>query len=294
MKDRQLTPRQRACLPSDEDVAFYQEHGWYISKVLFTEEELDDALYGVERHYAGERDAPLLITGYLNWTAEDGDVLRLNDYVSLQNDQLRDLVWSPVLGAVAARLAQSPRLRLFHDQLVYKPPGGEEKKAAVGWHSDRAYWDTCTSDHMLTAWIPFHDCDERMGTITMIDGSHKWPGTRGLRTFREQDLEALERRFETGGQPIVKVPMRLAKGQVSFHHACTLHGSYPNLSQDPRIALAVHLQDETNRFHLSRDERGNPKFHIIDTLCRKDADGNPDYTDPDVCPVLWSSSDGEE
>ena len=55
--------------------------------------------------------------------------------------------------------------------LLYKPvepPNG--KPANVGWHTDRGYWKTCTSANMLTAWIPFHDCDERMGTITMIEG----------------------------------------------------------------------------------------------------------------------------
>src|SRR5690349_6592035 len=124
-----LTAEQLDLLPSDEDVAFYQEHGWYISKQIFSDEDIEEAIYGSERHYAGERDSPLPIEGYLDWKPEDGDVLRLNDYVSLQNDQLRNLVFNPLLGAIAARLSGSPEIRLFHDQLIYKPVGDKDKKA---------------------------------------------------------------------------------------------------------------------------------------------------------------------
>jgi len=281
-----LSAEQRELLPSDEDVAFYREHGWYISKKILSDEAIDDALYGSERHYAGERDSELLVGGYLDWKPGDGDALRINDYVSLQNDQLRNLVHTPLIAAVAARLSGSSTIRLFHDQLIYKPSG--EKKAAIGWHVDRAYWSTCTSDEMLTAWIPFHDCDERMGTVTMLDGSHRWTDTADLRTFRRHDLDQLEQQFSSSGNAIRKVPMNLKKGQVSFHHARTIHGSYPNVSNAPRIALAVHLQDAANQYCLHHDDQGNVSFHIIDSLCRKQPNGNPDYADPDICPMLWS------
>lgn len=284
-----LTPEQIELLPSDEDVAFYREHGWYVSKKIFSDDQIDDALYGAERHWAGERDHPLLIRGYLDWQPGDGDKLRLNDYASLQNDDLRSFVFGSLLGAIAARLSGSPRIRLFHDQLIYKPPvDGGERKNVIGWHTDRAYWNTCTSRDMLTAWIPFHDCDETLGTIHMIDGSHRWPGNDGLRTFYDQDLEDLERRFATGGQPVRRVPMNLEKGQVSFHHALTIHGSPPNRGGSPRRSIAVHLQDDANHYVPHVGEDGKSTLHINDLLCRKGADGRPDYADPDICPELWN------
>jgi hypothetical protein len=279
-------PEQRELLPSDDDVAFFREHGWYISKPIFTEEQIDDALYGAERHWAGERDHPLLIRGFLDWQPGDGDGLRLNDYTSLQNDDLRRFLFESVVGEIAARLTGTPRVRLFHDQLIYKPPVDQGKEAVIGWHTDKAYWQTCTSSDMLTAWIPFHDCGALEGTIHMIDGSHRWPGNEGMRTFYDQDLADLERRFETGGQPVRRVPMELKKGQVSFHHGSTIHGSPPNRSGAPRRSLAVHMQDDANRYRRQLGPDGNPILHINDLLCRKGPDGQPDYTDPDICPVL--------
>jgi hypothetical protein len=52
------------------------------------------------------------------------------------------------------------------------------------------------------------------------------------------------------------------------------------------VALAVHMQDETNHYVRTVDESGNRQSHLNDFLCRKDKAGNPDYSDPEVCPVL--------
>jgi hypothetical protein len=284
-----LTPEQLALLPSDEDVRFYQEHGYYHSKTLFSSEEIDAVLAASERFYAGEVDEPPVQAPYLDRFRPKtpyGAGLRKSDQSSMFSHGLRRLVTHPLLGAVAARLSGSPRIRLWHDQLLYKPPQDPLKPTNVGWHTDRGYWKTCTSPDMLTAWIPFHDCDAQMGTITMIDGSQRWPDNTNNLDFFSSDLDGLERKFSTGGQPILKVPMNLLKGQVSFHNCLTIHGSGPNYSAQPRRSIAVHLQDESNRYQSYHYPDGRPARHDLDELCRK-VDGVPDYTDPDFCPVLY-------
>jgi ectoine hydroxylase-related dioxygenase (phytanoyl-CoA dioxygenase family) len=102
---------------------------------------------------------------------------------------------NPILGAIASRLTNSPEIRLWHDQLLLKPPDKADVKSNVGWHTDRGYWKPCSSALMVTAWIPFHNCDEEMGTITMIDGSHRWPDNTRKLNFFSNDLEGLEREF---------------------------------------------------------------------------------------------------
>ncbi len=283
-----LSEQERSKLPTDEDVAFYREHGWYVSPLILPDELLEDAQHGVERYHAGERDTPLPLSGgYLDWREEHGNLLRLNDYVSLQNEQLRALVSFPLIGAIAARLAGTRTIRLFHDQLVCKPPHVPGDNTAIGWHTDRAYWHTCTSTSMLTSWIPFQDCTVEMGPLTVIDGSHRWPGSDGMRTFNDRDLDRLEQSFQTGGAPVKKVTQVLRKGQVSFHHCLTLHGSLPNRSQKTRLALTVHMQDGDNRYCTRLDAHGRPLLHINDLLCRRGPDGLPDYSDPEICPILW-------
>ena len=52
----------------DDDVAFYAEHGWWISPKVFSDDFIDAA----ERFYRG-RDRTLPVEdGYLNWTEDDG------------------------------------------------------------------------------------------------------------------------------------------------------------------------------------------------------------------------------
>ena len=71
-----------------------------------------------------------------------------------------------------------------------------------------------------------------------------------------------------------------------------IHGSEVNRSQRARLALAVHFQDQPNRYVPHTDATGRPTVHINDLLCRKDSGGKPDYADPAICPVLWPGRKG--
>lgn len=287
----QLSEEQLALLPTEEDIAFYEEHGWYISKKVIPDEMIDRAILATQSYHRGERDTPLpYSTGYSNWQPGDDESIRNNEFVSLQNNELRQLGLSPIIGAIAARLARTKQIRLFEDQIVYKPPTTNNSKGVVGWHTDRAYCSNCTSDHLLAAWIPFHDCDESIGPLVVIDGSHKWSGTEHLRFFNQQNLKEVEQKFRQAGRNIVEVPMIMQKGQMSFHHTGTIHGSYPNRSNSFRLAMAVHVQDESNRYQPFSNN-GKQIHHFLDSICRKLPNGYPDYSDPAVFPVIWSEQE---
>lgn len=284
-----LSPDLQALLPSPEDVAAYREHGWYIAPNVLSEAVLDDALRGADRHWAGERDWPLSINdGFTDWKPGDPDSLRIGEIIALQNREIRSLVEQPIIGAIAARLAGTRTIRLWESELISKSPPKAASSAPVGWHTDRAYWMTCTSLDMLTAWIPFTDCPIEMGPLMVADGSHKWAGIEELREFQNRDLAGVEDRIKEGHERIDKVSMALERGQMSFHNALTLHASDLNRSDRPRVSLALHLQDESNRYRPYLNERGEPWQVVNDRMCRKDPEGNPDYTDPAVCPVLWT------
>lgn len=287
MTDLRAIDVDEGLLPTQEDVDFYRANGYYVSKRLFSEEEIDAALQAADEFYDGQYDFPEPAgKRWFGWTAADGDILRKNDHASLRKRGLMHLTHSARIGAVAARLAGSPAIRLWHDQLLYKPVDAPGKKANVGWHTDYGYWKTCSSPNMLTAWVPFHDCDEEMGTLAVIPGSHLWPDNTLNLDFFNPDLDELERRFDTGGHAVVKVPLKLKKGQMSFHHCLTIHGSGPNRSAKPRRSIAIHLQDDANRWREYRWESGELATHENDVLVRQ-VDGHPDYTDPKICPQLW-------
>jgi len=292
-----LTEAERSLLPSDSDLEFYAEHGWYLSQKLFTDDEVDELVAASDRYYAGERDRalPTRPTRLAYWDPSKGDVQRHNDYVHYEHDGLARLLRKPLIGAVAAALARAEEIRIFQSTLIYKPPIAAEPSNIVPWHFDKHYWSSSTSDNMLTAFIPFHDCDEEMGTITMVDGSNRWREIGSddtvTRHFAERDISDLERVLAEnaaynnaeGRQGSDDNP----KGHMSFHHCRTYHGSAANRSPRPRRAVSFHLQDGDNAYRPFTLSAGEILAYNHDVLVRRLPDGRPDYSDPEFCPVLW-------
>lgn len=270
-------------LPGPDDIAFYREQGYWISPAIVPDEVLDAAERGMRRFYAGDHDRALPdLPATRGWQRSDGDVLRKNDYASLQMDELAALVRHPAIGSTAAALSGAAGIRLWHDQLLYKPVDQSGAAARVGWHTDRQYWQACSSDEMLTAWVGFHDVDETNGAVSFLPGSHRWD-IAGL-DFFSQDADALNAAITAQGfDPTPFVP-RMRRGQVSFHHCRTVHGSSANRGAEPRRSLAIHLQPLDNRWRPGA-------AHPNDTLVRIDAVTNrPDYTDPAIQPKLWPAT----
>jgi len=292
-----LSDAERELLPTDADVAFYAEHGWYLSKKLLTDAETEQLVTASERFYAGDRDRtlPLRPPKLAYWEPAKGPVQRHNDYIHYESDAIAAVLRKPLIGAVAARLARADEIRVFQSTLIYKPPRPQEQSNIVPWHFDKHYWATSTSQRMLTAFIPFHDCGEEMGTITMVDGSHRWSETGAKdstsRHFADRDRSELEQMLQENaaynGVEVRKVPMVIPRGHMSFHHCRTYHGSGANRTDRPRRAISLHLQDGDNRYRPFTLSDGTSVRYNHDSLVRRGDDGLPDYSDPTYCPVLW-------
>ena len=292
-----LTDSERELLPTDEDVQFFAEHGWYLSQKLLTDEEVDELTAASDAFYAGARDRllPSHPPKIAYWRPEQGPVQRHHDYVHYESDAIAAILRKPLIGAVAARLARAAEIRIFQSTMIYKPPIAGEPTNIVPWHFDKHYWSSSSSEKMLTAFIPFHDCGPEMGTITMVDGSNNWEeiGARDSTVlhFAERDKSELEQMLtenaEYNGATVKKVQMNIPKGHMSFHHCRTYHGSGANVSGRPRRAISLHLQDGDNAFREFRLSTGELAGYNHDTLVRRTADGRPDYSDPEYCPVLW-------
>ena len=281
----------QAYLPSDEDVSFYDRHGYWVAPVIIPDAILTGAERGMTRFYAEDVDAHLALDGgpptsralgsrpysHWGWRPEDGNVMRKNDYTTLRVRELAALARYRLIAACAARLSGAASLRLWHDQLLYKPTDTPGDAGNVAWHTDRYYWQTCSGEDMLTAWIPFADVSGLDGAMSMVDGSHRW-------------TDELQIKWESAPFSVINavlaqrdatlVPIELRRGQVSFHHCKTLHGSGPNLGASPRRSLVVHFQPGNNEYV----ERGH--YHPNDDLVVKTASGFPDYSDPRICPTL--------
>ncbi len=277
----------RAGLPTPEEVDHYREHGWHVTGPIVPHDLLDRMRDLVEeyQHRPADRRLPVEI-GHSDWSPTDGDGVRNSEFLTYQDPRFAPLTLMPLIGEIAAMLADTDEIRLFDDQAVLKPPG--DARSVVGWHTDASYWSTCTSDRMLTAWIPFEDATIENGTLAVVDGSHRWPGTEDLRHFNVSDLGRLGSMLGRRIGPDAVRRLEVRKGQVEFHHARMIHASAANLTAVPRLAIAVHLQDGANAHRDVRTPDGREIVLADDRLARRTADGQPDYADPAVFPVLWS------
>ena len=113
------------------------------------------------------------------------------------------------------------------------------------------------------------------------------------KAFRELSLQpiigAMGDRCKINEHWFDKIPFKLKKGQISFHHSSIIHGSYPNRSSMMRRAIVLKLQDGDNRYQPDYNQ-GKQIHHFLDSLCRKQSNGFPDYTDSAVFPVVWSNN----
>jgi ectoine hydroxylase-related dioxygenase (phytanoyl-CoA dioxygenase family) len=247
---------------TDQDAAFYQEHGYWLSPKIFSNEELETFRAHHAKVIAGDYE-----TGQAPFDRNIPEGSPVNRLVKIDNSHWSDstisrLVTHPLIGAMAAKLAGVSAIRLWHDQLLYKPPQSETQIGAVGWHQDYHYWQCAAPADLITAWIALVDVDEQNGCMEVVPGSHKW-GLLPESDFFEQDLEALKSRIEAAsGKPFQTAPCVLPAGAVSFHHCLTIHGSRPNQSSGARISMVAHLMPDGTRYQsgTSADPHMNVRF----------------------------------
>jgi ectoine hydroxylase-related dioxygenase (phytanoyl-CoA dioxygenase family) len=301
MSDSELDVQ--ALMPSADDIASYRQNGYYVSKKILSEELIADALEGSERLYRGEYDERFpwsdnpSVDPNFGVPFTDRTRSRADGYASFHSFGLRTLARHPVISSIAAALTGATEIRSWKDQLIYKAPASSpsENEGVTGFHQDKRYWPTCRSDRMITAWIPLHDCSTQNGCLVVIKGSHRWRNNHALVTFDEKNQDYIKSRLiNSEGDELIEVPLELQRGQVSFHDCYTIHGSYPNVSDMPRRALSVHLQDGENRYRdLNFLSTTKPVYkHSHDLICRKSENGFPDYSDPEIFPTLHRATAG--
>lgn len=146
-----------------------------------------------------------------------------------------DVLWSPAFLVAASQLLDGA-VRFWHDQLFCKPAhhGG-----VVAWHQDYSYWTRTQPMQHLTCWIALDDSTVDNGCLYYVPGSHRWqllPIT-GLAGDMNEIMTVLNDEQKQAFRP---VPIEIKRGQCSFHHPLTVHGSYENRSDRPRRATLIN------------------------------------------------------
>jgi ectoine hydroxylase-related dioxygenase (phytanoyl-CoA dioxygenase family) len=186
------------------------------------------------------------------------------------------------LPAIVGTLLRSSKINLWEDSVLVKEPGAGERTA---WHQDLSYFHV-SGEQVCTTWVPLDVVDAKSGAMSFVRGSHRWsnvyrpnlfvstmsiPGTDGDAV---PDIDALAARGE-----VELVQWDLAPGDVSVHHARTLHAAGANHTVDRwRRAISIRYCGDDARYEFRPGAPKKPHHSRVlegDTL------------DSDDCPVVW-------
>jgi ectoine hydroxylase-related dioxygenase (phytanoyl-CoA dioxygenase family) len=143
------------------------------------------------------------------------------------------------LGRIAAELLGVDGVRLYHDQSLYKEPGGGITPA----HADQTYWPLA-SDRSITAWIPLQPVPAEMGPLGFYARSQSVEFGRDLGISDESE-DRISANMARHGFEFVSGAFEL--GEVSFHLGWTFHKAGANTSEHPRSVMTVIYMDAAMR-----------------------------------------------
>jgi phytanoyl-CoA hydroxylase len=177
------------------------------------------------------------------------------------DDLFREHLYHPEVCAMVAQLIGHPVLRVWHDQVQYKPPrvGGP-----TDWHQDHPYWPIIQPADLVSAWVALDDADLENGCMWMVPGSHRWGPHKGgtIGTDPETFAPLPDRALLPAGADVTPVPCPVPWGHVMFHHCLTWHGSPPNDSERGRPAIAVHYMPGYTRYEPDRTHLMEPRVTV--------------------------------
>ncbi len=168
----------------------------------------------------------------------------------LQQSEFLDFALRSPLPAIVAALLRSSTVRLYEDSVLVKEPGTRERTA---FHQDLAYFHLA-GEQICTTWVPLDSVRADTGAVRFVAGSHldrttyrpnlfvttmALPGTEGEEVPDYEQMKGEARIISFDTEP----------GDITVHHARTIHGANGNASATRRRrAISVRYTGDDARF----------------------------------------------
>ena len=176
---------------------------------------------------------------------------------------------------VAAQLLGVSAVRIFHEQALFKEPGG----GPTPWHQDQYYWPLDTPN-TIGLWMPLVDVTPENGALVHASGSHRNGPIESL-SISARSHDVFSAHIARHGFSISTSAM--SAGDATFHYGWTLHSAPPNCSTAMRKAMVVTYYADGARVippqHASHE---NDRVKFLDGV----APG--EYARSELNPILYA------
>ena len=180
-------------------------------------------------------------------------------FLQLQNLFVHDadaakFVLAERFAKVAADLMGVAGVRIYHDQALFKEPGG----GPTPWHQDQHYWPLET-DQTITMWMPLVDIPASVGSMTFANGSQAigYVGDMPISDDSERIIAELieEKGFQTQSHGAMKA------GDATFHAGWTLHGAPGNPTPMMREVMTIIYYPDGTRISEPANDSQREDLH---------------------------------
>ncbi len=242
-----------------EQIRFYEEHGYIKLKHVLSPEVLEHYRRVIHERVAELSSDALPLAQRTTYGKAFLQIMNL----WTKSPEVKEFVFGKRLARIAAELMGVSGVRLYHDQALYKEPGG----GITPWHADQYYWPV-NSDKTVTAWVPLQATPLPLGPLAFSEGSHRLQQGRNLEISDESETALAEAlgRFAMDDSAY-------DLGDVSFHSGWTFHRAGTNSTDRPREVMTMIYMDENirltkpaNKNHIADMERWMPGLRAGDVL----------------------------
>jgi len=148
-----------------------------------------------------------------------------------KDEMVKRFVFAKRFAKIAADLMGVAGVRLYHDQALFKEPGG----LPTPWHQDQYYWPLNTTN-AITMWMPLVDVSKKMGALKFALKSQE-DGPIGDIAISDQSDAFYEKCIQDKGYHVADNVLKA--GDATFHTGWTIHAASGNDSATRREVMTI-------------------------------------------------------